>query len=88
MEFSKVLTLSTIHLHTLEAEKIDKIAYLSSDTLSLVNADSGMWDTYLNEGMHCLVDLLRMVKCQHPDVDYVMFDPDANAVCQFREFTW
>jgi hypothetical protein len=88
MEFSKVLTLSTIHLHTLEAALIDKIAYLSSDTLSLVNADSGMWDTYLNEGMHCLVDLLRMVKGQHPDVDYVMFDPDANEEERFREFTW
>jgi len=88
MEFSKVLTLSTIHLHTLEAAKIDKISYLSSDTLSLVIADSGMWDTYLNEGMHCLVDLLRLVHTQFPDVDYVMFDPDANAEELFKDYTW
>jgi hypothetical protein len=88
MEFSKVLTLSTIHLHTLEAALIDKIAYLSSDTLSLVNADSGMWDTYLNEGMHCLVDLLKLVTAQHQDVDYVMFDPDANVEERFRTYTW
>jgi len=88
MEFSKVLTLSTAHLHPLEAAKIDKIAYISSDTLSLVNADSGMWDSYLVENMHCLVDLLRLIYEQFPSVDYVMFDPDANIEEQFREFTW
>lgn len=90
MEFSKVLVLSTAHLHPLEAKKIGKVAYISSDTSSLVNAGkgTGMWDSYLNGGMHCLVDLLRLVHDQFPDVDYVMFDPDANIEEQFREFTW
>ena len=90
MEISKVLTLSTAHLHPLEAAKIDKVAYISSDTLSLVNVGSGtgMLDSYLNEGMHCLVDLLRLIYEKFPSVDYVMFDPDANIEEQFREFTW
>ena len=90
MEFSKVLVLSTAHLHPLEAAKIEKVAYISSDTTSLVNAGkgTGMLDSYLNEGMHCLVDLLRLVYDQFPSVDYVMFDPDANVEEQFREFTW
>ena len=90
MEFSKVLVLSTAHLHPLEAVKIDKVAYISSNTCALVNAGkgTGMLDSYLNEGMHCLVDLLRSVYDQFPDVDYVMFDPDANVEEQFREFTW
>jgi len=88
MQFSKVLTLSTAHLHPLEAAKIDKVAYIVSDTLSLINNDSDMWDTYLVENMHCLVDLLVEVEKLHPDVDYVMFDPDANIEEQFRKFTW
>jgi hypothetical protein len=88
MEFSKVLVLSTAHLHPLEAEKIDKVAYISSDTLALVNTDSEMWDSYLVENMHCLVDLLREVANYYIDVNYVMFDPDANIEEQFREFTW
>ena len=88
MQFSKVLTLSTAHLHPLEAAKIDKVAYIASDTLSLINNDSDMWDTYLVENMHCLVDLLVEVEKLHPDVDYVMFDPDANIEEQFRKFTW
>lgn len=88
MEFSKVLTLSTAHLHPLEAAKIDKIAYISSDTSSLVNASSGLWDTYLNKGMHCLVDLLRLIDNQFHDVDYVMFDPDANIEERYKDYKW
>jgi hypothetical protein len=47
-----------------------------------------MLDSYLVENMHCLVDLLREVANYYTDVDYVMFDPDANIEEQFREFTW
>jgi len=91
MKFSKVLTLSTAHLHPLEAAKIDKVAYISSDTSSLVLVPfgiTGLRDSYLVENMHCLVDLLEEVDKLYPDCDYVMFDPDANIEEQFREFTW
>jgi hypothetical protein len=90
MEFSKVLTLSTAHLHPLEAAKIDKVAYIASDTCALVSiysGEPGLWDSYLVEGMHCLVDLLEEVEKLHPDVGYVMFDPDANIEEQFRKYT-
>lgn len=91
MKFSKVLTLSTAHLHPLEALKIDKVAYIASDTCALVSIYSnepGLWDSYLNEGMHCLVDLLRLIDNQSYDVDYVMFDPDANIEEQFKDYKW
>lgn len=91
MEISKVLVLSTAHLHPLEAAKIGEVSYISSDTLSLVLVPfgiTGLSDSYLVEGMHCLVDLLEEVDKLHPDCDYVMFDPDANIEEQFREFTW
>jgi hypothetical protein len=88
MELSKILILSTAHLHPLEAAKIDKVAYISNDTLSLVSNDSGMWDSYLAENMHCLVDLLREVANYYTDVDYVMFDPDANIEDVFRKYEW
>jgi hypothetical protein len=88
MEFSKVLTLSTAHLHPLEAAKIDKIAYISSDTLSLVNTDPVLRNSYLVENMHCLVDLLRLIYEQFPSVDYVMFDPDANIEERYKDYKW
>ena len=49
MEFSKVLTLSTAHLHPLEAKKIDEVSFISSDTLCLVNAESGMYQFYIEK---------------------------------------
>ena len=45
-------------------------------------------DSYLVENMYCLVELLEEVDKLYPDLDYVMFDPDANIEEQFREFTW
>ena len=88
MEFSKVLTLSTAHLHPLEAKKIDEVSYISSDTLCLVNAESGMYEFYIEKELPCLVDLLKEIKKLYSDVDYVMFDPDANVEDAFRKFPW
>jgi hypothetical protein len=61
MEISKILTLSTAHLHPLEAQKIDKVAYISNDTCSLVNTNQDLYDYYIKEGLPCLVDLLKLV---------------------------
>ena len=88
MEFSKILILSTAHLHPLEGPKIEEIAYLDSITCSLVNANSEMEDYYIGKYFPCLVDLLRLVRAQVPDVDYVMFDADGRVEDQFRTFDW
>ena len=88
MEISKILTLSTAHLHPLEGRKIDKVSYVHSDTCSLVNADPEMYEFYIEESMPCLVDLLKLVKEQYDDVEYVLFDPDAGVVDAFREYDW
>ena len=88
MEISKVLTLSTAHLHPLEGQKIDKVSYVHSDTCSLVNTDSGMYEFYIEEGLPCLVDLLKLIKEQYNDVVYVMFDADANVENEFRKYDW
>ena len=88
MELSQILTLSTAHLHPLEGPKIDKVAYISSDTCALVNTDPGMYEFYIEQSMPCLVDLLKLVKEQYNDVEYVLFDPDAGVEDAFREYNW
>jgi hypothetical protein len=88
MEISKILTLSTAHLHPLEAQKIDKVAYISNDTCSLVNTNQDMYDYYIEQGLPCLVDLLKSVNEQYDDVDFVLFDADANVEDVLRVYDW
>ena len=88
MEISKILTLSTAHLHPLEGQKIDKVAYVSSDSCALVNTDPGMYEFYIEQSMPCLVDLLKLVKEQYNDVEYVLFDADANVENEIRKYDW
>ena len=88
MEISKILTLSTAHLHPLEGQKIDKVAYISNDTCSLVNTNQDMYDYYIEQGLPCLVDLLKSVNEQYDDVAYVLFDADANVEDAFRKYDW
>ena len=87
MELSQILTLSTAHLHPLEAAKIDEVAYISSDTLSLVNTDPDLYEFYIKDSMPCLVELLKLVKEQYI-VGYVLFDPDANVVPYIKSYDW
>ena len=88
MELSQILTLSTAHLHPLEGAKLDKVAYISSDTCALVNTDPGMYEFYIEQSMPCLVDLLKLVKEQYNDVEYVLFDPDAGVVDYIKSYDW
>ena len=88
MEISKILTLSTAHLHPLEGQKIDKVSYSHSDTCSLVNADPEMYEFYIEEGLPCLVDLLKSVNKQYHHIAYVLFDADANVEDEFRKYDW
>ena len=88
MELSQILTLSTAHLHPLEGQKIDKVAYIHSDTCALVNTDPGMYEFYIEQSMPCLVELLKLVKEQYNDVAYVLFDPDANVWDFIKSYDW
>ena len=88
MELSQILTLSTAHLHPLEAAKIDKVAYVANDTCSLVNTDPDLYEFYIKDSLPCLVDLLKFIKLIHFDVAYVLFDPDANVEDKIRKYDW
>ena len=88
MEISKILTLSTAHLHPLEGPKVDTVSYTHSDTSSMVNTDPEMYEFYIEESLPCLVDLLKLIKEQYNDVAYVMFDADGNVEDQFRKYDW
>jgi hypothetical protein len=89
MEFSKVLTLSTTHLHPLEAKEIHEVSYISGATCFLVSTDSNLHEHFIKGvELPCLVDLLKEVAKLYPDVDYVMFDRDANVEDAFRSYDW
>ena len=88
MELSQILTLSTAHLHPLEAAKIDKVAYVANDTLSLVNTSPEMYDYYIKESLPCLVELLKLVKEQYLGVGYVLFDPDTSVIPYIKSYDW
>ena len=53
-----------------------------------MNAEPEMYDYYIKENMPCLVDLLKSVNEQYDDVDYVMFDADANVEDVLRVYQW
>jgi hypothetical protein len=88
MEISKIITLSTAHLHPLEGPKVGEIAILDSGACSLVCVDPTMDDFYIENCFVCLVDLLRLVRAQVPDIKYIMFDADGRVEDQFRTFDW
>jgi hypothetical protein len=88
MELSQILTLSTAHLHPLEGAKIDKVAHIASDTLSLVNTSPEMYDYYIKESLPCLVELLKLVKEQYLGVGYVLFDPDTSVIPYIKAYDW
>jgi hypothetical protein len=47
-----------------------------------------MYDYYIEQGLPCLVDLLKSVNEQYDDVDYVLFDADANVEDVLRKYDW
>jgi len=87
MELKKLVILSTAHLHPLEAKLLDKFAYLSDQFSSLYNADLQMVKIYSDEGLVMLAELIEVVKEKY-DVDYVLFEPDANVSDEFKVYDW
>ena len=85
MNMKNLLIVSTAHLHPLEAEVIDEIAYASSNECALVSTDNEMRELYANADLVCLVEFLTQVKNKH-NVDYVLFDPDADCLEDFKTF--
>ena len=88
MELSKLLSLSTAHLHPLEGPRIGNVAYVSNGSCALVNADPEMYSFYIEQSMPCLVDLLKLVKEQYNVISYVLFDADAVVEDAFRKYDW
>lgn len=87
MEITKLITLSTAHLHPLEAEKIDKFAYVANCEQALVNTSPEMRDFYYQGGLVCLCDLLKVMQEKY-DAGYVLFDPDANTTDELKLYNW
>ena len=87
MNTKNLLIVSTAHLHPLEAKVIDKSAYVSSNECALVSTDNEMREFYANADLVCLVEFLTQLKNKH-NVDYVMFDPDADCLDDFKTYNW
>lgn len=87
VELENLLILSTAHLHPLEAKVIDKFAYVANKECALVITDDEMRDFYYKQGLVCLCDALKIAK-EKFNVKYVLFDPDADAMGDFKYFVW
>jgi hypothetical protein len=87
MELRKLAILSTAHLHPLEAKQLDKFAYVSDQFSSLYNVDLDMIEIYSDKGLVILSKLIKLVKEKY-DVDYVLFEPDANVSDEFTVYDW
>jgi len=85
MELNRLATLSSAHLHPLEAKVINKFAYVSSPECSILHTDTSSREFYKESGLVCLVELLEQLK----DIaDYVLFDPDANVDDNYKAYEW
>lgn len=91
MNTFNTLIVSTAHLHPLEAKVIDKVAYMYSDTCSMIMItdamDKVMLNEYKSEGLVCLVDFLQDIK-KHHNVDAIIFDADADPIIGYRVYDW
>lgn len=87
MELRKLAILSTAHLHPLEAKQLDECAYISDVFASLFTADLQMAEVYKDRGLVMMSELIVAVKEKY-DVDYILFEPDANISDEFKVYDW
>lgn len=87
LKIQKILNLSTAHLHPLEANKIDEVSILYSESSNLICTDNAVIDDCKKMGMVCLGELLKELKNKY-QVDYVLFDPDEPEIDEFKKYDW
>ena len=85
MKMKNLLIISTAHLHPLEAKVLNQSAYVSSNDCDLVSTDNEMREFYANADLVCLVEFLTQVKKKY-NADYVLFDPDADYLDDFKTY--
>ena len=77
MKTQKFITLSTRHLHPLEADKLDEVSYLHSNFCNLICIEDSVIQSCKDNYLPCLADLLSILKHLH-QIEWVMFDPEAE----------
>jgi hypothetical protein len=87
MKTQNLLIVSTAHLHPLEAKVINKYAYVSNQECALVSTESDMREFYAQADLVCLVEFLQQVKDKF-NANYVVFDPDADCLEDFKTYDW
>lgn len=87
MKTQSLLILSTAHLHPLEAQKIDEVAYVANQECALVRTQEEMREFYYGRGLVCLCNLLDKVKKDY-SVEFVLFDPDADTLDELVIYSW
>lgn len=76
MKSSKLITLSTTHLHPLEAQKMNEVSILYNEFNNLISICDGVIQDCKDSYLPCLAELLNDLMTQ--GYDYVLFDPDAE----------
>jgi len=84
---SKLVTLSTAHLHPLESQKLDSVSFMSCTLSALIRTDDYSCEECERASLCCLADLMRTIRNTF-GVDYIIFDPDGEICPTFKTYDW
>ena len=87
MNTKKIITLSTAHLHPLEAQCINSVSLIDNQFSNLISINEDVIAESKRMQLVCLVEILIELKEKY-DVDYVMFDADEPIVNEFKVYDW
>lgn len=87
MKLHKLAILSTAHLHPLEAKHMNASAYIANAECAMFSTEPDMQSFYKSADLVCLSELLEQVKEKY-DIQYVIFDPDADTLEELKSYDW
>ena len=87
MNTKKIITLSTAHLHPLEAQHIESVSLIDNRFSNLISINEDVIADSKRMQLVCLVEVLIELKEKY-DVDYVMFDVDEPIIDELKVYDW
>lgn len=85
MNTKSITTLSTVHIHPLEVERLNEDSLLRNKFTNLFPLDNDVLGECKRLNLVCLVEVLTELKEKY-NADYVMFDADEPAIDEFKKY--
>ena len=87
MIIKTITTLSTAHLHPLEANLMNSVSLFHNEFSNLISIDDDAIQECKRLSLVCLVEVLTKLKEKYMS-DYVLFDADEPATEEFKVYDW